>query len=124
MAIIQDVAHAVPSHRLRTKTPQSCVRCKLVYKLGCHPVKREIPVKKEAAHQAYRVMLYKAKNAVAIRQLKHPKWQVGQMTMLSGMSQARATELAHKVVPLLEADNSLEVHIADLLAMAVDALEM
>ena len=33
-------------------------------------------------------------------------------------------ELAHKVVPVLQADNSLEVHTADLLAMAVDALEV
>ena len=47
MAIIQDVTHAVPSHRLRTKTPQSCVRYKVVYKPGCHPVKREVLVKKE-----------------------------------------------------------------------------
>ena len=53
-------------------------------------------------------MLYKAKNAVSIRQVHKPKWQIGQLTIPAGVSQEQAVTLAQKVVPVLESDPSLE----------------
>ena len=122
LKFIGNVTVKVPSHRIKKKTPASLVRTKLAYKPGVVHIKKE--PSEQVMKKSYRVMLYRGKRVVAIRQCKAPRSQVGQISIPGDMSAERAITLAGKVVSVLEDDNSLECYSSDLLCMAIDALQV
>ena len=115
MQLVSDRTMKVPTHRLRCKTPRASLKhYKLIYKPGMGP---RPAAKTLVAHKKqYRVMYYKAKNSIAIRQCAVPKSQIGSCVLPHGMPVGQGRWIAQQCrIHFLEVDPTWEPYTSDLL---------